>query len=146
MIVTPTRGAIQEAIEARNLLTQDIILHGGTRQGFQVIMGQQTMTHIQELHIKGLTMTLLQELRVKGLNMTLLQELRVKGLNMTQPQDLCNKDQAIMMENQELHVEGHIVALIQELHLKGPSMMILLQGLRKRVTMTPRIELQDKRM
>ena len=78
--------------------------------------------------------------------MTLLQELHLMGINMTHPQELRNKDQAIMMENQELHVKGHIVALIQELHLKAPSMMTHTQGLRERVTMTPRIELQDKKM
>ena len=120
MILTQMLGVRREAIEAMDLMTQDIIPQGGTSQGLQVIMGQATMTQIQELRVKGPYMTQLQELR--------------------------NKDQAIMMENQELHVKGHIAGLIQELHLKGPSMMILIQGLCKRVTMTPRIELQDKRM
>ena len=120
MIATPTRGAIQEASKTRKLMMQDVMLPGGTSQGLQVIMGPQTMTHIQEL--------------------------RVKGLNMTHHQELRNKDQVIMMEYQEPGVKNHTVALIQELHLKGSSMMILIQGLRKRVTMTPHIELQDKRM
>ena len=159
MIATPTRGAIHEASTTRKLMMQDTILLGGMSQGLQVTMGLQTMTLYQELHIKGLTMILLQELRVKGLTMTLLQELRVKGLtmtllqelrlmglNMTHHQERRNKDQVIVMEYQEPRVKSHIVALIQELHLKGPSMMIPVQGLHKRVTMTPRIELQGKKM
>ena len=133
MIATPTRGAIQETSKTRKLMMLDVILPGGTSQGLQVTMSLQTMT-------------LLQELRVKGLKMTLLQELRLMGLTVTHHQELRNKDQVIVMEYQEPRVKSHIVALIQELHLKGPSMMILIQGLRKRVTMTPRIELQDKRM
>ena len=91
-------------------------------------------------------MTLLQELRAKGLTMNLIQELRLMGLTVTHHQDLRNKDQVIVMEYQEPRVKSHTVALIQELHLKGPSMMILIQGLHKQVTTTPRIELQDKRM
>ena len=127
-------------------MMQDAMLPGGTSQDLQVIMGLQTMTLHQELCIKGFTMTLLQELCVKGLTMTLLQELRLMGLTVTHHQELRNKDQVIVMEYQEPRVKSHIVALIQELHLKGPSMMILIQGLRKRVTMTPRIELQGKKM
>ena len=133
MIAIPTRGAIQETSKTRKLMMQDAMLPGGTSQDLQVIMGLQAMTLIQELRVKGLTMTLLQELRLMGLNMTHHQEHR-------------NKDQVIVMEYQEPRVKSHIVALIQELHLKGPSMMIRIQGLRKRVTMTPRIELQGKKM
>ena len=145
MIATPTRGAIQGTSKTRKLMMQDAMLPGGTSQDLQVIMGLQTMTLLQELHAKGLIMTLLEELCAKGLIMTLLQELRLMGLNMTHHQERRNKDQVIVMEYQEPHVKSHIVALIQELHLKGPSMMILIQGLRKRVTMTPRKELQDKK-
>ena len=101
-------------------MMQDAMLPGGMSQDLQVIMGLQTMT--------------------------LLQELRLMGLNMTHHQERRNKDQVIVMEYQEPRVKSHIVALIQELHLKGPSMMILIQGLRKRVTMTQRIELQGKKM
>ena len=100
MILTQMLGVRREAIEAMDLMTQDIIPQGGTSQGLQVIMGQQTMTHIQELRVKGLTMTILQELHGKGLAMTLLQVIHLMGLNMTHPQELRNKDQAIMMENQ----------------------------------------------
>ena len=159
MIVTPTRGAIRDSYKTRKLMMQDVMLPGGTSQGLQVIMGPQTMTHIQEICVKGLNMTLLQERRVKGLNMTLLQEHRVKGqtmttlqerhgmgLNVTHLQDLHNKDQANTMKSQEPHVKGHIVTLCQELYRKGPYMLTLIQGLRNRVIMTPRIERNDKVM
>ena len=146
MIVTPTREAIRDSYKTRKLMMQDVMLPGGTKQGLQVIMGPQTMTHIQERHVKGLTMTLLQECRVKGQTMTALQERHGMGLNVTHLQDLHNKDQANTMKSQEPHVKGHIVTLCQELHRKGPYMLTLIQGLRNRVTMTPRIERNDKVM
>ena len=121
MIGTPTLKMHQEVIEAKDHMTQSLVLIGGVHQDLQVFKVQATMT-------------LLQELRVMGHNMTQLQDLRIMGHNITQPQDLRNKAQVIM-------------TLFQGFLHKDPTIMILRQELRKmQVNMAPLIEPQDKKM
>jgi hypothetical protein len=118
---TPTLKVHQEVIEAKDHMTQALVLMGGVLQDLQVNTVQATKILLQELRAMGLTMTLLQELRNMGLNMTQLQDLRTTlRVTMTQFQGLHNKD---------------------------PSMMTLRQELRKmQVNMAPLIEPQDKKM
>lgn len=105
MIGTPTLKVPHEAIEAKILMTQTLMLIGGVHQDLQVFKVQATMILLQELRIKGHNMTQLQDLRNKaqvimtlflGLHhkdpsiMILCQELRVMQVNMTpliEPQD-----------------------------------------------------------
>ena len=90
MIGTPTLKVHQEVIEAKDHMTQDIVLTVGVHQDLQVLKVQATMI-------------LLQELRVKGHNMTQLQEHRPKAqVIMTPLQGLHNKDPSIMILYQEL--------------------------------------------
>jgi len=121
MIGTPTLKVHQEVIEAKDHMTQALVLIGGVLQDLQVSKDQATTILLQELRAMGLTMTLLQELRNMGHNMTQLQDLRTTPQgNMTQFQGFHNKD---------------------------PSMMTLRQELRTmQVNMAPLIEPQDKTM
>ena len=121
MIGTPTIKVHQEVIEAKDHMTQALVLIGGVLQDLQVSKDQATTILLQELRAMGLTMTLLQELRTMGLNMTQLQDLRTTlRVAMTQFQGLHNMD---------------------------PSIVILCQELRvMQVNMTPLIEPQDKKM
>ena len=108
MIGTPTIKVHQEVIEAKDHMTQALVLMGGVLQDHQVNTVQATTTLLQELRAMGHIMTKLQDLRTT---------LRAA---MTQFQGLHNKD---------------------------PSIMSLLQELRKmQVNMAPLIEPQDKTM
>ena len=95
----------QEVIEAKDHMTQALVLMGGVLQDLQVNTVQATMILLQELRNMGLNMTQLQDLRttpqgnmicLQGLHnkdpsmMTLCQELRKMQVNMApliEPQD-----------------------------------------------------------
>ena len=105
MIGSPTLKVHQEVIEAKDHMTQALVLIGGVHQDLQVIKVQATMTLLQELRLMGHNMTPLQELRVKGHNMTKLQELRNEAqVIMTLLQGPHNKDPSTMILRQELLV------------------------------------------
>ena len=90
MIGTPTLEVHQEAIEAKDHMTQDIVLILGVHQDLQVLKVQATMIQHQGLRVMDHNMTKLQDLRTT---------LRVA---MTQFQGLHNKDPSIMILRQEL--------------------------------------------
>ena len=82
----------QEAIEAKDHMTQDIVLIVGVHQDLQVLKVQATMIPHQDLRVMDHNMTILQELRNEAqVIMTLLQ-----GPH--------NKDTSIMILRQELLV------------------------------------------
>ena len=92
MIGTPTLKVHQEVIEAKDHMTQALVLIGGVHQDLQVFKVQATMILLQELRVMGHNMTQLQELRNKAqVIMTLLHGLR-------------NMDPCIMIRRQELLV------------------------------------------
>ena len=90
MIGTPTIKVHQEVIEAKDHMTQDIVLIVGVHQDLQVLKVQATMIPHQDLRVMDRTMNQLQDLRTT---------LRVA---MTQFQGLHNKDPSIMILRQEL--------------------------------------------
>ena len=57
MIGTPTLKVHQEVIEAKDHMTQALMLIGGVHQDLQVFKVQATMIILQELRVKGLNMT-----------------------------------------------------------------------------------------
>ena len=87
---TPTLKVHQEVIEAKDHMTQALVLMGGVLQDLQVNTVQATKILLQELRAMGLTMTQIQDLRTT---------LRVA---MTQFQGLHNKDPSMMTLRQEL--------------------------------------------
>jgi hypothetical protein len=87
---TPTLKVHQEVIEAKDHMTQALVLIGGVLQDLQVSKDQATTILLQELRAMGLTMTQLQDLRTTP-----------QG-NMTQFQGLHNKDPSMMTLRQEL--------------------------------------------
>ena len=66
MIGTPTLKVHQEVIEAKDHMTQALVLIGGVHQDLQVLKVQATMILLQELRVMGHNMTQLQELRNKA--------------------------------------------------------------------------------
>ena len=90
MIGTPTLKVHQEVIEAKDHMTQALVLIVGVHQDLQVLKVQATMIPHQDLRIMDRTMNQLQDLRTT---------LRVA---MTQFQGLHNKDPSIMILRQEL--------------------------------------------
>ena len=92
MIGTPTIKVPPEAIEAKDHMTQALMLIGGVHQDLQVLKAQATMIPRQDLRVMDHTMTQLQDLR------TTLQ------VNMILLQGLHNKDPSIMILRQELLV------------------------------------------
>ena len=66
MIDTPTLKVHLEAIEAKDHMTQALVLIGGVHQDLQVFKVQATMILLQELRVMGHNMTQLQELRNKA--------------------------------------------------------------------------------
>ena len=90
MIGTPTIKVHQEVIEAKDHMTQALVLMGGVLQDLQVNTVQATKILLQELRAMGHIMTQIQDLR---------NTLRVA---MTQFQGLHNKDPYMMTLRQEL--------------------------------------------
>ena len=121
MIGTPTIKVHQEVIEAKDHMTQALVLMGGVLQDPQVNTVQATKILLQELRPMGLTMTFPQELRNTGHIMTKLQDLRTTlRVAMTRFQGLHNKDASMMTLRQEFRT--------------------------MQVNMAPLIEPQDKKM
>ena len=90
MIGTPNLKVTPEAIEAKNHMTQALMLIGGVHQDLQVLKVQATMIPHQDLRVMDRTMNQLQDLPTT---------LRV---TMTQFQGLHNKDPSMMTLRQEL--------------------------------------------
>ena len=89
MIGTPTLKVPHEATEAKNHMTQALMLIGGVHQDLQVLKVQATMILLQELRVMGHNMTQLQEFRDKAqVIMTLLQGPQIKDLSMILRQEL----------------------------------------------------------
>ena len=92
MIGTPTLKVRREATEAKNHMTQALMLIGGVHQDLQVFKVQATIIQLQELRVMGHHMTQLQDLRNKA------------QVIVTLFQGLHNKDPSIMILRQELRV------------------------------------------
>ena len=124
MIGTPTIEVHQVDIEAKDLMTQAIVIIGGVLHDLQVNMVQATTTLLHELRAMNPIMMLPQELRIMGLNLTQLQDLRVMDHNMTTLQDLRTTLRVAMTPCQGLHTKDpSIMILRQELHVMQDKKM-----------------------